>query len=151
MSSKWEDERWCVDGCWGHSHQTKANKTQPTNNGLGLVYIIYIYIYNKLSVRTLFVWRSLFVGTKKLMNSTKQSNWHAHCRFTHNQGRSNLRHLLLPVGEIIQNQRTTFCVASQQSFSLSLSLSLLLASDYWSLMSDCNKFFLPFPQRLAFS
>jgi hypothetical protein len=47
------------------------------------------------------------------------------------------------VGEIIQNQRTTFCVASQQSISLSLSLSLLLASDCWSLMSDCNKFSSP--------
>jgi hypothetical protein len=63
-------ERWCVHGCWDHSHQTKPN--QPTM-GLGLTHTreqcfykkqlqtwldlfhIYIYIYNKLSVRTLFV------------------------------------------------------------------------------------------------
>jgi hypothetical protein len=43
------------------------------------------------------------------------------------------------------------CCIPTINLSLSLSLSLLLASDYWSLMSDCNKLvFLPFAQRLAF-
>jgi len=169
MSSKWEDERWCVvHWCWGHWHQAKPNPTNQPTMGLawptlenrasasnkcklGLVYIIYIYIYNKLSVRTLFVWHSLFVGTK---------NW-----WIQQNNETDMPIVGSPTikadriwdtcccqwGEIIQNQRTTFCVASQQSLSLSLSLSLSFASDYWSLMSDCNKLSSPSPQRLAFS
>jgi hypothetical protein len=145
------------------SSQTQPN--QPTNNGLGLthtreqsfckqqmqtwlgLYHIYIYTINCQCVHSLFDTLCLLEQKTDEFNKTMKLT----CPLSvHPQSKQiEFETLVAASGE--RSYRTKGQHSVLHPNNLSLSLSLSLSSDYWSLMSDCNKFSSPSPQRLAFS
>jgi hypothetical protein len=144
MSSKWEDERWCVvHWCWGHWHQAKPNPTNQPTMGLawptlenrasasnkcklGLVYIIYIYIYtiNCQCVHSLFDTLCLLEQKTDEFNKTMKLT----CPLSvHPQSKQiEFETLVAASGERSYRTKGQHSVLHPNNLSLSLSLSLSL-------------------------